>query len=277
MSNLSGPEQKSPYHQHFDDGFDLKRFAMLLWLGRYLMAASVFMTITASALVATSLPNLYKATALLAPTQSSSAGLSGLMSQYSGLASLAGVSIPSGAQDSRTQLGIELLKSRVFINEFIKKRDVLPQVMAVKEWDENSGKLIFDSNIYNSESNSWVRSAPSGVSASISLHESYEKFSRNLLVSQNQQTGFISLSVIHESPMVAANWVNWLVEDINFALRNQDISEAERSILYLKEQVENTSLTDLQAVFFDLIQSQTETVMLAKVRVSMFSRRLTPR
>ena len=44
------------------------------------------------------------------------------------------------------------------------------------------------------------------------------------------------------------------------------MAEAEKSIEYLREQVTNTSLADLQAVFFDLIQSQTETVMLAEVR-----------
>jgi uncharacterized protein involved in exopolysaccharide biosynthesis len=34
----------------------------------------------------------------------------------------------------------------------------------------------------------------------------------------------------------------------------------------LKQQVANTSLADLQSMFFELIQSQTETVMLAQVR-----------
>ena len=66
--------------------------------------------------------------------------------------------------------------------------------------------------------------------------------------------------------MVAAQWVNWLVEDVNATVKAQDVGEAEKSIEYLREQVTNTSLADLQAVFFDLIQSQTETVMLAEVR-----------
>ena len=44
------------------------------------------------------------------------------------------------------------------------------------------------------------------------------------------------------------------------------MAEAGKSIEYLKQQVANTSLADLQAMFFELIQSQTETVMLAEVR-----------
>ena len=44
------------------------------------------------------------------------------------------------------------------------------------------------------------------------------------------------------------------------------MAEAEKSIEYLKQQVANASLVDLQPRFFELIQSQTETVMLAEVR-----------
>ena len=85
-------------------------------------------------------------------------------------------------------------------------------------------------------------------------------------MSEDKQTGYVTVSIDHQSPVVAAQWVNWLVEDVNAAVKAQDVSEAEKSIEYLKQQVANTSLADLQAMFFELIQSQTETVMLAEVR-----------
>ena len=85
-------------------------------------------------------------------------------------------------------------------------------------------------------------------------------------MSEDKQTGYVTVSIDHQSPVVAAQWVNWLVEDVNAAVKAQDVSEAEKSIEYLKQQVANTSLADLQAMFFELIQSQTETVMLAQVR-----------
>ena len=85
-------------------------------------------------------------------------------------------------------------------------------------------------------------------------------------MSEDKQTGYVTVSIDHQSPVVAAQWVNWLVEDVNAAVKAQDVAEAEKSIEYLKQQVANTSLADLQAMFFELIQSQTETVMLAEVR-----------
>ena len=76
----------------------------------------------------------------------------------------------------------------------------------------------------------------------------------------------MTISIEHHSPAVAAQWVNWLVEDINAVVKAQDVDEATKSIEYLTQQIANTSLADLQTMFFELIQSQTETVMLAEVR-----------
>ena len=99
-----------------------------------------------------------------------------------------------------------------------------------------------------------------------SLLEAHEEFMDILGVSEDKKTGYVTVSVDHHSPVVAAQWVNWLVNDVNAAVKTQDVDEAEKSIEYLQQQVANTSLADLQAMFFELIRSQTETVMLAEVR-----------
>ena len=91
-------------------------------------------------------------------------------------------------------------------------------------------------------------------------------FTGILGISEDKQTGYVSVSIEHQSPIIAAQWVGWLVEDVNAAVKAQDVEEATNSIEYLKRQVSKTSLADLQAVFFELIQSQTETMMLAQVR-----------
>jgi len=76
----------------------------------------------------------------------------------------------------------------------------------------------------------------------------------------------VKVSVDHRFPVVAAKWVNCLVEDESAAVKAQDVAEAEKSIEFLKQQPANTSLADLQAIFFEPIQSQIERVVLAEVR-----------
>ena len=266
MSNLTpnnDPFLQNPYP---DDEIDLKELFMVLWSGKWLIAAVTSLAAAISVVVALSLPNIYTASALLAPTESSGGGLSGLMKQYGGLASLAGVSLPGGEEGSRAQLGMQLMKSRAFIGDFVERRDILPELMAVKAWDAGSGDIMFDPEAYDSASKTWVRNVEPPKSPVPSAQEAHKAFSAILGVSQDKQTGYVSVSIEHQSPVVAAQWVNWLVEDVNAAVKAQDVSEAEKSIEYLKQQVANTSLADLQAMFFELIQSQTETVMLAEVR-----------
>ena len=249
-----------------DDEIDLKELFMVLWSGKWLISAITGLAAAVSVAIALMLPNIYTANALLAPAEQSGGGMSALMQQYGGLASLAGVSLPGGEDGSRAQLGMQLMKSRAFIGDFVSRRDILPELMAVKAWDAGSGQIVFDPESYDAASKVWVREVEAPKLPTPSSQEAHKAFSEILGVSQDKQTGYVTVSIEHRSPVIAAQWVNWLVEDVNAAVKAQDVTEAEKSIEYLREQVTNTSLADLQAVFFDLIQSQTETVMLAEVR-----------
>ena len=81
----------------------------------------------------------------------------GVMKQYGGLASLAGVSLPGAKEGSRAQLGIQLMKSRAFIGDFVTRRDIMPTLMAVDTWDARSGNVVYDPEIYDAVTKKWVR------------------------------------------------------------------------------------------------------------------------
>lgn len=266
MSDLTPNSDPFLQNPHPDDEIDLKELFMVLWGGRLLISVVTGLAAAISIIVALSLPNIYTASALLAPAGSSGGGLPGVMKQYGGLAGLAGMSLSTGEEGSRAQLGMQLMKSRAFMGDFVERRDILPELMAIESWEAGSGDIVFDAESYDAASKTWVRDVDLPKRSQPSLLEAYEEFMDILGVSEDQQTGYVTVSVDHQSPLVAAQWVSWLVEDVNAAVKAQDVAEAEKSIEYLKQQVANTSLADLQAMFFELIQSQTETVMLAEVR-----------
>lgn len=249
-----------------DDEIDLRELFAIAWAGKWLISGITSAAAVISVTVALMLPNIYTSSALLAPAESASGGMSSLMKQYGGLASLAGISLPGGGDTSNAALGIELMKSREFVAEFIERRNILPALMATESWNPLSGEITYNSDLYDSESGAWVREVDPPKQPRPSRQEAYKVFSEILSVSEAKDTGYVTLAVEHKSPVLAQQWVTWLVDDINRAVREQDIDEASRSITYLKEQVGNTSLAELQSMFFELIQSQTETVMLAQVR-----------
>ena len=249
-----------------DDAIDLKVLFAILWDGKLLIGGITGIAVAISLVVALSQPNIYTASALLAPAESSGSGLSGLMKQYGGLASLAGVSLPGSEEGSRAQLGMELMKSRAFIGNFIARHDILPDLMAVESWEQASGDVTYDAQVYDTATETWVRDVNAPRLPQPSAQEAHREFIEILSISEDTQTGYVSVSIEHQSPVVAAQWVSWLVQDVNAAVRSQDVDEAAKSIEYLKQQAAKTSLADLQTVFFELIQSQTETIMLAEVR-----------
>ena len=71
----------------------------------------------ASIIYALSVPNQYKAMALLAPAKSDGGGLSGALGQMGGLASLAGISL-GGGESGEAQIAQEIMKSWSYIEEY---------------------------------------------------------------------------------------------------------------------------------------------------------------
>ncbi len=261
----------------YDDEIDLRDLFRVLWAGKWLIGGITFAAAVISVVVALMLPNIYRAEALLAPNdQDGGTGLSALAAQYGGLASLAGINLGSGSSDN-TAVGLEILKSRKFISDFIERHEILVPLIAAKGWNEETGELKIDSDIYDVSAQKWVRKVRPPRKTIPSLQEAYEEFIEEFFsVSQDRKTGFVTIAVEHYSPTIAQQWVNWLVDDINSTIMKQDVEEAEQAIAYLNEQIESTSLAELHIVFFRLIEEQMKTIMLANVSNEYLLRTLDP-
>ena len=248
------------------DEIDLLELWNVVWKGKWVIIATTVVFTVLAVFYALSLPNIYRSEALLAPAEENSGGgLAGMAGNLGGLASLAGVRFGKAAND-KTTLAIEVLKSREFLSKFIEKHDLLVPLMAAKGWDRGNNEIIIDPDIYNFESNKWVRKPTSLRKAKPSMQEAFKVFVRKFNVSQDKDTSFVSLSVEHYSPSLAKAWVDFLVRDINEVIKARDVAEAQKSIAYLTEQLSKTAVADMQAVFYELIEEQTKTVMFAEVR-----------
>jgi len=259
-----------------DDEIDLRHLVRVLWGGKWLIGAITFVVAVIAIIVALLLQDIYRADALLAPNDEEGAGaLSALAAQYGGLASLAGIDIGGDSSD-KTATGLEVLKSRKFIADFIDRHDILIPLIAVDKWDSETGELLIDPDIYDESSKKWVREVSHPKKTIPSSQEAYEVFMDALTVSQDNKTGFIRLAVEHYSPLIAKQWLDWLIEDINSMIMREDVTEAQQTIDYLNQQISNTSLTELRQIFFNLIEEQTKTIILAAVTDEYLLKTLDP-
>ncbi len=267
------PQRHSDYQ---DDEIDLRELFGIIWQGKWWIIAITFVFALGSVIYSLSLPNIYKSEATLAPTEEASGGgLSQMAGQLGGLASLAGVNLGSQGTD-KTTIALEILKSRAFIKGFVEKYDILPELMAVEEWNRASG-IVFNKELYNPDTQKWVREVDPPKQSAPSSWEYVKVFRGGVLdVNKDDTTGLVTVSVNHQSPEVAEQWVVWLIEEINNHMRERDIQEAKRSLEYLDKELQGTSLSDMQQVFYQLIEKQTQIIMLANVRPEYIFQTLDP-
>lgn len=251
----------------FDDEIDLRELFITLWKGKYkIIFVSIIFSIV-SVVYALNLPNIYKSEALLTPAeQDGSNGLSSIMGQLGGVASLGGVNLGDNGGANNKLLAMQILKSRQFSAEFIQKHNILPDLMAAKSWHLVSNKISYDAEIYNHDTNTWVREVSLPFKAKPSLLEAHEAYKEIVDISEIEGTGMLTLSVKHISPYLAKKWVDWLVEDINHVMKVRDVSEAEKSTAFLIEQLKETQISDMKSVLYRLIEEQAKTIMFANVR-----------
>lgn len=246
-----------------EDGIDLRGLFEALLREKLTVIGLTMIAAILSVSYALLIPDTYRSSALLAAknTQSDTSSLSRIAGQYSGLASLAGVSMGRDSV-SRSEIAIETLKSLRFFREYMYEH-VLVELMAAKSWSSDSANLLMDPAIYDEANSKWVREANRPMQKKPSVQEAFSVFSNAVSVTQDKQTTFVTIAAVHVSPYVAERWVNLMVKGINDAIRGKSVEEAQRSIDYLTEQLERTVLVNLDTVFAQLIEEQTKTIMLA--------------
>ncbi|WP_309045390.1 Wzz/FepE/Etk N-terminal domain-containing protein [Marinobacter sediminicola] len=248
-----------------DDEIDLRELFATLWRGKWVILLFTIVFAAAGAAYALSKPNIYQANVLLAPAQDEG-GASGLRGQLGGLASLAGISLGGGGGANPTIVAKEVLQSRAFIAGFIHRHNLAVPLIAAKGWDEQSEEWIVDREIYNPETSQWLKDK-NGESQKPTDWDMVKKFKEeHLSLSENKDSGMITLSVKNLAPPAAKDWAAKLVRDINEHMREQDVAEAETRIAYLENKLRETNVAGMQQVFYQLIESETRTVMLANAQ-----------
>lgn len=214
------------------------------------------------------IPNIYMSKALLLPVESANSFNSNLNS-YSSLASLAGVNIPQQTDQSNTSRALEKLNTLSFYENSILPNIHLPELMAVNSWNMNSNKIEFNKEIYMASEDKWVRKVEYPKQPKPSSQESFKAFKNNhLKIIQDKTTGFITLSIKHQSPYVAKNWIEIVVKEINSFYRQKDKMEAEIALNFLNNQMLKTGFSDIKKVIATLIQQETQKLTLIEANES---------
>lgn len=196
--------------------------------------ACVTIGFTVAALIASLLMTpIFRAQVTVTPANNPAMGGSeGLGSQLSGLASLAGVDLPFGQGMQRQAAAV--LKSDHLIEEFIRRYDLLPIVLAKSSHPK-------------------------------SLWWATKTFKEGILhITEDMRSSTTAVAIDYKDPRIAALWANNFVALANELMRRHALEQSTRNIEYLKDQVAKTDDVDLRRGLYDLIENETKTQMIAE-------------
>jgi LPS O-antigen subunit length determinant protein (WzzB/FepE family) len=256
-------ENNTQNSDQYDDEIDLRELFMVLWAGKIKIVAITAVFAAASVIYALSVPNQYKATALLAPAQSGDGGLSGALGQLGGLASLAGVSI-GGGESSESQIAQEIMKSWSFVEGFIAKNDLAVEVYAAEGWSKGSNELQINQDVYDSEGSEWLIEDDSGLVGPPSSWELFKAFLERVAVAEDKKSGLVSVSIEYYSPQIAKQWLDVYISAINKHMQARQVEKVSNNISYLEAQIEKTAIAEMREVFYTIIEEQTKNKMVAE-------------
>ncbi|HVY81104.1 MAG TPA: Wzz/FepE/Etk N-terminal domain-containing protein [Steroidobacteraceae bacterium] len=230
----SPPRIVPPPYQH-DADISLQELIQILWRGKWLILIVTVALGGAALAAALHMQKQYRASVVVAAvsSQASPTGASAFLSQFSGVAALAG--IPLAGNDSREE-AIAILSSSALSASYIRQHNLIPVLFA----KDKNGRLP-------------------------SLWQANAFFDNNVRkVTEDGRTGMITLTITWTDPVVAARWANELVATTNQYLRGKALEETERKIAYLQSQAAQTRIVQVQNAIYSLLESEIKSAMLAR-------------
>jgi len=228
-----------------DDELNLHELFNVLFQGKWIILSVTSFVSILGVIYSLSLPNIYTSKALLVPVNPSS-NISGALGAYAGLAGMAGISLSPSTDEGNSARALKKIKSLSFFKTNIEKNIFLPNLKAVKYWNSDVNEITYDENIYRINNNTWAdQKKPSA-------QESFELFKKHISLSEDKLTGFITLTIKHQSPYIAKQWNDLVIDEVNTFYRTKDKSESEKAVAYLNQQILMTGLSEVKQVLAQL-------------------------
>jgi uncharacterized protein involved in exopolysaccharide biosynthesis len=234
LNNARAPAEGS------DPDLDLRTLFWLIWRRKLLVVGVVLSTVGAALLGSLFMTPVFRASTIAVPAEVDSGGLGSLgsaLSQFGGLAALAGLELGSGGSTIEETLAV--LRSREFTEGFIREEGLLP--------------ILFEETRF-------------GRGDEPTLAKAYRFFDRDIrAVARDARSGLVTVQIEWRDPILAADWANKLVGRLNAEMRARAIAKTNAAVGFLEKELLATTIVDTRTAIGRLMEAQINQRMLANV------------
>lgn len=253
----------SSYHTNKEtsnDQINLINVIDLIWNKKLLISLVSIISLLSTFMISLLFSNIYKSEAILAPVYDNDSNMD-LLERYSGLANLAGISVPSDSDDKSAE-AIERIVSHDFFVNFFLPNILLQNLMATKNWNDLDNTITYKKRHFDDKKSIWVRKVRPPKSIIPSSQEAYKEYKDILSISQDRRTSFVTISMTHESPNVAKKWVDIIINEINKSMRDEERQKVTRSIEFLENEFQKVQYSEIKEAITLLQQREMKSLML---------------
>lgn len=207
-------------------------------------------------------------------TQGDTNQLAGLARRFGGAAAVAGVSLGESEVSGREEY-LASLRSRhlkiEFINSLELKKHLFPARWNAKEEQWRMPKQTFLGGFLT-----WVSSFLAWTSGDLGWQKETEpepsdglvlkRFSRNLAIFEELDTGLVRIAYTDPDPVFAAKIANSFIDFANSVIQEDAIDHAQQTLAYLSGKLQEPLSADVRATIVALMQEHLETEALANSR-----------
>ena len=243
----------------FEDEVDLRDIITVVWKEKIAIIVATGVVAISSIFISLSMTNYYTSEAVLIARDQQDTPLT----EFSGLASLAGVNLDSSGSSLVKMMAI--IESREFVKHLITFENILPSIMAAKSYDASSRKLYFDPEAYDADTKTWIREAPANRGVEPTYLEAHKEYSEMLTMVRDKLTGHITIGVEHISPVFAQEFLTLIIREANNLNRSIDISSSSKALEYLTKELSQTNQIEVKKSISTIIEHQFEQRMMANI------------
>ena len=226
----------------------LKFFIDTTWRYKFFIIIFTLTFSFGSILYSLNIPNVYRSVAILSPASTGESSKQSLPTGLGSLASFTGISM-SGSNVSIASESIKIMRSYEFFNSLLNDdNQMLINLFAVKSWDQKNNLLIYNTEVYDTTTNTFIVKTPS-------TQEAFKEFKKFFSVQEDKKNGFFTVTVEHFSPHVAKKWAEDVVMRINSFMREEKKNES---------QIISTTISESRLALISLLQSQMQKEMYAE-------------
>ena len=141
------------------------------------------------------------------------------------------------------ETALEFLSSKQYVLDFLKKNNFEPSLLAAKKYNSNADSIIIDSDIYDSETESFKSSY---FQDRASLEEAlYAQFDENFTLTKKPGSIYI-FKYSHISPSFSKEVLETLIDDVNSFLQVRELERSKKRSTFLSERLSENTISSIQ-------------------------------